>query len=169
MLQYTLAANETERECFLASNLPNPPSALRMGLLLYAQGVTDKWQRKQGYKCKKRGGWYSYLYSVSYLTLTAGDKGIKCPSESPKQRGKGPSWAPPFATMAILSASHATAHHWLHSLSPRAPRKAPRVTRWWMCWSVGTEWLLAAASALPRSSSCRARKLVAHRASRCLG
>ena len=25
MLQYTLAANETVRECFLASNLPNPP------------------------------------------------------------------------------------------------------------------------------------------------
>ena len=25
MLQYTLAANETERECSLASNLPTPP------------------------------------------------------------------------------------------------------------------------------------------------
>ena len=58
------------------------PSTLRMGLLLYVKGVTDRWQRKQGYKCKKRGGWYSYLYSVSYLTLTAGDKGIKCPSVS---------------------------------------------------------------------------------------
>src|SRR3954470_7948487 len=34
-------------------------------------------------------GWYSYLYSVSYLTLTAGDKGIKCPSWSPKQCRKG--------------------------------------------------------------------------------
>ena len=59
------------------------PSTLRMGLLLYAKGVTDRWQHKEGYKCKKRGGWYSYLYSVSYLTLTAGDKGIKCPSVSP--------------------------------------------------------------------------------------
>ena len=78
MLQYTLAANETERECFLVSN--RTLSTLSMGLLLYAQGVTDRWQRKQGYKCKKRGGWYSYLYSVSYLNLTAGDKGIKCPS-----------------------------------------------------------------------------------------
>ena len=38
-----------------------------------------------------------------------------------------------------------------------------------MCWSVGTEWLLVVASALPRSSSCRSRKLVAHQASRCLG
>ena len=27
--------------------------------------------------------------------------------------------------MAILSASHATAHRWLHGLSPRAPGKAP--------------------------------------------
>ena len=54
-----------------------------MGLLLYVKGVTDRWQRKQGYKCTKRGGWYNYLYSVSYLTLTAGDKGIKCPSVSP--------------------------------------------------------------------------------------
>ena len=45
MLQYTLAANETERECFS----PFPPlSTLRMGLLLYAQGVTDRWQRRQG-------------------------------------------------------------------------------------------------------------------------
>ena len=25
MLQYALSTNETERECFLASNLPNPP------------------------------------------------------------------------------------------------------------------------------------------------
>ena len=25
MLQYTLAANKTEHECFLVSNLPNPP------------------------------------------------------------------------------------------------------------------------------------------------
>ena len=30
-------------------------------------------------------GWYNYLYSVPYLTLTAGDKGIKCPSVSPKR------------------------------------------------------------------------------------
>ena len=43
MLQYTLAANETERECFSTFE---PPSTLRMGLLLYAQGVTDMWQRR---------------------------------------------------------------------------------------------------------------------------
>ncbi len=50
MLQYTLAANETERECFSGFE---PPSTLRMGLLLYAKGVTDRWQRREGYKCKK--------------------------------------------------------------------------------------------------------------------
>ena len=109
------------------------------------------------------------MYSAPYLTLTAGDKGIKCPSESPKQCRKGPLGAPPFATMAILSASHATAHRWLHSLPPRAPGEAPRATRWWMRWSVGTEWPPAAASALPLLLSCRVRKLVAHRASRYLG
>ena len=109
------------------------------------------------------------MYSVSYLTLTAGDKGIKCPSESPKQCRKGPLGAPPFATMVILSASHATAHCWLHSLPPRAPGEGPRATRWWMRWSVGTEWPPAAASTLPLLLSCRVRKLVAHRASRYLG
>ena len=55
-----------------------------MGLLLYAQGVSDRWQRRQGQKWKRNCGWYNYLYSVSYLTLTAGDKGIKCSSASPK-------------------------------------------------------------------------------------
>ena len=109
------------------------------------------------------------MYSAPYLTLTAGDKGIKCPSESPEQCRKGPLGAPAFATMAILSASHATAHRWLHSLPPRAPGEAPRATRWWMRWSVGTEWPPAAASALPLLLSCRVRKLVAHRASRYLG
>ena len=42
--------------------------------------------------------------------------------------------------------------------------KGPKATRWWMCWSVGTEWLPAAASALPRPLPCRVLKLVAHRA-----
>ena len=101
------------------------------------------------------------MYSAPYLTLTAGDKGIKCPSASPKQCRKVPSGTPPLATMAVLSASHATAHRWLHSLPPRAPGEAPRATRWWMRWSVGAEW--------PRPLSCHVRKLVAHRASRCLG
>ena len=115
-------------------------------------------------KWKRSCGWYNHLHSASYLTLMVGDKGIKCPFASPKQCKKGPSGAPPLATMAILSASHSTAHRWLHSLQPRAPGKAPRATRWWMHWSVGTEWPPATASALPRPLSCRAWKLVAHRA-----
>ncbi len=108
------------------------------------------------------------MYSAPYLTLTAGDKGIKCPSVSPKQCRKVPSGTPPLAMMAVLSASHATAHRWLHSLPPRAPGEAPRATRWWMRWSVGTEWPPATASALPLLLSCRVRKLAAHRASRYL-
>ena len=87
----------------------------------------------------------------------------------PNSAGKVPSGTPPFATMAILSASHATAHPWLHSLPPRVPGKALRATRWWMHWSAGAEWPPAAASALPRPLSCRAWELVAHRALRCLG
>src|SRR3954470_22027516 len=42
---------------------------------------------------EKRCSWVQlrvqWMYSVSYLTLTAGDKGIKCPSVSPKQCRKG--------------------------------------------------------------------------------
>src|SRR4051812_41659401 len=52
---------------------------------------------------------YSGCTVLSHLTLTAGDNGIKCPSGSPEQCRSGPLGAPPFATMAILSASHATA------------------------------------------------------------
>ena len=47
--------------------------------------------------------------------------------------------------------------------SATCPWKGPRATRGRMSWSVGTQWKLAAASALPRSLPCRARKLVALR------
>ena len=43
MLQYIRASNETERVCILAFEPKRTPSTLRMGLLLYAQGVTDRW------------------------------------------------------------------------------------------------------------------------------
>src|SRR3954465_2894843 len=36
---------------------------------------------------------------LSYLLLTVGDKGIKCPSRSPGQHRGGPLGAPPLATM----------------------------------------------------------------------
>ena len=45
----------------------------------------------------------------------------------------------PAGELDLAEAQRET-HRWLHSLSPRAPGKAPRVTRWWMCWSVGAEW-----------------------------
>ena len=108
--------------------------------------------------------WYNYLYSVSYLTLTAGDKGIKCPSALPKQCKKGLSGTPPFATMANLVST--ACHRAPLAAQPPATYawKGPRATRWWMCWSAGTEWWLVAASALPRSLSCRVRELVTHRA-----
>ena len=52
MLQYTRAANETERECFLVSN--RTPSTLHMGLLLYAQGAPTGGKVDKG-KNGKRG------------------------------------------------------------------------------------------------------------------
>ena len=47
MLQYTPAANETEHECFSGFESSEPPSTLRMGLLLYAKGVTNRWQHRR--------------------------------------------------------------------------------------------------------------------------
>ena len=135
--------------------LSNPPSMLRMGLLLYAQGVSDRWQRRQGQKWKRSCGWYNYLYSVSYLTLTAGDKGIKCPSVSPKQCRKGPSGTPPLAMMANLSAPLATTHRWLHSLLPRV---LGRVLERHVSRCAGAR---ARSGGFPRQAPCRGRRLVA--------
>src|SRR4051812_9100495 len=100
-------------------------------------------------------GWYSYLYSVSYLTLTTGDKGIKCPSASPKQCKKGPPGTPPFATMAILSAPLATAYRWLHSLPPRTPGRVPERH----VGGCAGAWVRS--GSLPRQAPCRGRGLVA--------
>src|SRR3954463_10092474 len=106
-------------------------------------------------------GRYSYLHSVSYLTLTAGDKGIKCLSTLPKQCRKG--------TVRDATARHdgdlvsAACHSVPLAAQPPATYtwKGPRATRRWVCWSAGTEWLLAAANALPRPLSCRVREPVA--------
>ena len=100
-------------------------------------------------------GWYSYLHSASYLTLTAGDKGIKCPSVSPKQCKKGPSGAPPLATMAILLAPLATAHPWLHSLPPRTPGRVPERH------VGGCAGARVQSGSFPRQAPCRGRCLVA--------
>src|SRR3954465_902302 len=67
-----------------------------------------------------KGCAYSGCTVLSYLTLMAGDKGIKCPSGSPEQCRSGPLGVPPFATMAILSVLHATARLRLRSAPPRA-------------------------------------------------
>ena len=68
---------------------------------------------------------------------------------------KGSSGTPPPATMAILSASHATAHRWLHSLSPRAPGKAPGRH----VGGCARVWVQS--GCLPRQAPCRGRCLVA--------
>ena len=106
---------------------------------------------------EKECGRYSYLYcshSVSYLTLTAGDKGIKCPSVSSKQCEKRPLGAPPIATMAFLSAPLATAHRWLHSPSPRVPGRVPGRH------VGGCAGAWARSDRLLRQVPCRGRRLV---------
>src|SRR3954466_9682289 len=108
-------------------------------------------------------GRYSYLHSVSYLTLTAGDKGFKCLSTSPRRCRKG--------TIGGATACHDgdLVSFACHSvpLAAQPPttyaRKGPGATRRWVSWSAGTEWLSAAASALSRPLSCCVRELVARR------
>src|SRR3954462_2885735 len=86
---------------------------------------------------------------LSYLLLTAGDKGIKCPSRSLGQHRGGPLGAPPFATMAV--ACHRTPQ------AARCPATclwgSPGATRGRVSWCAGLRWRLAAASGLPRWSS----------------
>src|SRR3954468_20018726 len=114
-------------------------------------------------------GRYSYLHSVSYLTLTAGDKDIKCLSTSPKQCRKG--------TVRDATARHdgdlvsAACHSAPLAAQPPATYawKGARATRWWVCWSAGTEWLLAAAKrlaavvVLSRPEACRSSGLAGTR------
>src|SRR3954471_14033169 len=108
-------------------------------------------------------GRYSYLHSESYLTLTAGDKGIKCLSTSPIRCRKG--------TVRGATARHdgdlVSAACDSVPLAAQPPAtyawKGPRATRRWVSWSAGTEWWLAAANVLPRPLSCRVRELVARR------
>ena len=112
---------------------------------------------------------------VSYLTLTVGDKGIKCLSVSPRRCGKGPSGAPPFATMAILSAP--ACHHMPLAAQPPATyaRNGPRAKRWWVSWSAGCGVVacrgccLVASGSLLLTGSCRDAQRVAASFSRCLG
>ena len=68
---------------------------------------------------------------------------------------KGPSGAPPLATMVISSASLATAHPWLHSLLPRVSGKAPRRH------VGGCAGARVQDGSLPWQAPCRGRCLVA--------
>ena len=80
------STHETERECFLVSN---PPLRCAWASFYMLKGSPTGGNVGKGKNGKGNCSWYSYLYSVSYLTLTAGDKGIKCLSASPKQCRKG--------------------------------------------------------------------------------
>ena len=82
MLRCTPAANETEREC-VSGFEPNPLYVAHGPPFICSRGHRQVATQTR-VKMEKCCGWYNYLYSVSYLTLTAGDKGIKCMSASPK-------------------------------------------------------------------------------------
>ena len=73
---------------------------------------------------------------------------------SRKQCRKGPSGAPPFATMVILSALLATSHCWLLSHLPHAPGKAPGRH----IGGCAGAWVQS--DNLPRQAPCRGRCLV---------
>ena len=90
------------------------------------------------------------MNSGLHLTLTVGDKGIKCPSPSPP---KASVHASPFATAVALSPWLATVCPRLHSRLPRAPWKGPRATRGQMSWSAGTRRRFS------RQAPCRGRDL----------
>src|SRR4051812_27050757 len=91
-----------------------------------------------------------YAYSghivLSYLTLTAGDKGIKCPSGSP---ATVPRWTVRGASVCHDGDPVSVACH----RTPQAARRpatclweSPRATRGQVSWSAGLRWWLAAAS-----------------------
>ena len=90
MLQNTSAANETERVCYSGFRTePNlrtfqPPLRCAWASFYMLKGSPTGGNVDEGKNGKRCCGWYNYLNSVSYLTLTAGDKGIKCLSASSK-------------------------------------------------------------------------------------
>ena len=81
MLQYTSATNETERE---SSSASNPPLRCAWASFYMLKGSPTGGNVDKGKKGKGAAVGTATCYSVSYLTLTAGDKGIKCPSVSSK-------------------------------------------------------------------------------------
>src|SRR3954471_19415690 len=87
-----------------------------------AQVVAKMGECCSGYSCLHSGGTV-----LSNLTLTVGDKGIKCPSASPRrsrevdrqERHRLPRWL-------LCQLRFAIACPWLHSLPPRAPGTPPQ-------------------------------------------
>src|SRR4051812_48877238 len=92
---------------------------------------------------------------LSHLTLTAGDKGIKCPSGSPEQCRGGPLGAPPLATGATLPTSHAMRAPQVAWRPATFLRGSSRVTRGQVSWSA----CLAAVVVLPHLRACRSSGL----------
>ena len=93
---------------------------------------------------------------------------------------KGPSGAPPFATMAVSSASLATSHRWLHRLLPRVPGKTPgrhvggcagaRVQSGSLPWQAPCRGrCLVVSGSLSLTGPCRDAWRVAVSSLRCLG
>ena len=161
MLQHTLAANETERECFMVSK---PPLRCVWASFYMLKGSPTGVNVDKGKNGKE-------LLLVQLL--------VQCIIPNPDGRGQRHLMPVCIAqTVQEGTVRDATARHDGSLVSvachraplaarPLAKRawKGPRATRWWMCWSAGTEWSPAAASALPLLLSRRVQKLVAHRAS----
>ena len=152
-----ISATKPSVRVFLAPNGSNPVYIAQGPPFRCSRGHRQVATQTKRAKMEKECGRYSYLYcrhSVSYLTLMAGDKGIKCPSVSPNQCKQRPSGVPPIATMAFSSAPLATVHPWLHSLSPRAPGRAPERH------VGGCAGARVRCGRLPRQVACRGRCLV---------
>src|SRR4051812_24534589 len=125
VLQYTRAAGETGRgdgcPLFFYVRM-GPPFICSRG---YPQ-VTAQVGAKMGECCSGYSCLHSGCTVLSYLTLTAGDKGIKCLSASPRrcrevdrqERHRLPRWL-------LCQLRFATACPWLHNLPPRAPGMPP--------------------------------------------
>src|SRR4051812_48146080 len=75
------------------------PFLRRMGLLYMLKGLPTGSDAGEGKNVNRLC--VQCCTVLSYLLLTAGDKGIKCPSRSLGQHRGGPLGAPPFATMAV--------------------------------------------------------------------
>src|SRR3954464_14842702 len=106
---------------------------------------------KRGGSCNSAGTVVLQCGTVlSYLLLTVGDKGIKCPSRSPGQHRGGPLGAPPSATMAAACRRMPQAARCLAT----CPRGKPRSDAW-----AGELERSLEVAILPRQVACRGGRL----------